>query len=642
MRTMLRYLAMVCCGLLPAVTKAGELPASFTLGKYTPADCFLYIHFVENPERAWLDEKWSKVWDAFHKSGIHEDVAGLIFGSMEAADRGKVEATIAEAKGLLARVRWEDLIRREFVFAERIAPPFPSYLLIVRGAEGSGDANSKGLAAILTYLIAMTNGKAEITAKNLDDVDVWSVTWKDEPFGIHLLRRGDVIALVAGTGILDEILGLMHATEQKPAMVNSPRFKEALAQVRSPEDGVVFVDLKALVDGADRLIAYGCQKKCTDGTVDPWLAVIRKIKGMCDVMDYGITTIETRGRQDWVDSVGRVQPGKEGLALARICNQRKAFDRFDKYIPVDAVSFSVDSFIDLELLYQTVVDFIEREIPDGAAAIAHWKRKLAEWEFDPHADLFSWWSGEMINVDMPAAMVTPMGGADSVLFIRVKNPTLAAAKIETGLGKLKALVGAELPLVIGPATGVRTEGFKEITYAPMAMFLRPVVGVTDEWLVIASSAGAVNKCLDVAAGKVPSVRENKRFVAEGIVPEGPVHAVSFSDTSNAAQEAAQVFSAIGMFGGIAVASIPEDPQNPESKEVKRVMRQILGIVGKLGPVVQTIDFYSSQSSVCTVDGLVTRTRQVTTYKGPAEKEKTAEATTVPPMPMPPVPPPAPR
>jgi len=195
-------------------------------------------------------------------------------------------------------------------------------------------------------------------------------------------------------------------------------------------------------------------------------------------------------------------------------------------------------------------------------------------------------------------------------------------------------------LMVTPAK-VSAEGFREITHPMFAMFMRPVIGVNGDWLTIGSSAAAVNKCLDVASGKAPSIRENKRFREEGLVPAGPVAGASFKDTSKFGQELAGAIGMVGMFGGMASAGIPDDP---DSRQLKQTIQSALGILMKLGPILQKIDFYSSESSLTTYDGpLTVRTESVVTYKEhSADEPRTAKAPTPPLPPTPPEPPKAPR
>jgi hypothetical protein len=77
---------------------------------------------------------------------------------------------------------------------------------------------------------------------------------------------------------------------------------------------------------------------------------------------------------------------------------------------------------------------------------------------------------------------------------------------------------------------------------------------------------------------------------------------------------------IGMVGQMVVANIPED--NEGAAKGKQVIRSALGIAMKLGPVLQKIDFMSSDSSLTTYDGnLTVREDSVVTYKPKSEGAK---------------------
>ncbi|RME40116.1 MAG: hypothetical protein D6788_04095, partial [Planctomycetota bacterium] len=313
---------------------------------------------------------------------------------------------------------------------------------------------------------------------------------------------------------------------------------------------------------------------------------------------------------------------KKKCRLACAITDRKPFTRFDRYIPADATEFTLESFIDLEKIYALVLDFIRESGPEGEQLIAQWNQKLKEIGFDPQADLFAWWSGEMISITMPAAVVTPMSPTDSVFMIRVKDADLARRKV-FGLIDLisQKLQESGQTLMVTPAT-VDAEGFRQVTHPALMMFLRPVIGVHHEWLMVGTSPGAINKCLAVASGKAPSIAQNDRFRKEGLMPKGPVRGCSFRDMSKMGQQLASVAAMAGMISGMVTASIPDDP--PPMKKAKEAVQTGAGIVMKLAPVLQKIDFYRSTASVCTFDGDRTIvTRRVLTYQPESDEVKTA-------------------
>jgi hypothetical protein len=94
---------------------------------------------------------------------------------------------------------------------------------------------------------------------------------------------------------------------------------------------------------------------------------------------------------------------------------------------------------------------------------------------------------------------------------------------------------------------------------------------------------------------------------------------SFKDTSNMGQELGALAGMVGMLGGMATAPIPDD--KPEGRRLKQLIQRLMGVAMKLGPILQKIDFYSSEASTCTYDGELTiRTEKVVTYKAPGAGE----------------------
>jgi hypothetical protein len=618
---------------LASAANATELPAGFTLGKAIPNDVWMYVHGVHNEELSWLDDEIGEVFTAFKQSGIVEEIMELIFSATSPEDRQQAEGMINTAKELLKGVNWKDLFGGEVVFSERLGVPWaginapiPEYIILTKGPKGSGEANAAGLVAILEYLASLSEGSLVLKPETVNDLHLWSMVVQGNEIGLNMIRRGDLIGFVFGAQLTRDVTNLITGqADAKQPIVHTPRFKEALGQVKPPEDSLSYFDFRVLFASVQKMIDYLMAEAKTEGQdPGPWKKTIDNIFKTVDVFDYTIMTVETVGVRQFTHGMTHFQKEKLDSPLAKAILDRRPFDNFAKYVPAQAGGFSADGFIDIPLLYDTVIDFIRSSLPNGEQHILSYKQWLQRVGFDPQRDVFSWWSGEMISVTVPPAVATPMGGADSVLMIRVKDSQLASQKIDAGLNWINnKLVGAgQQGLIMMPAGAVEAPGFKEVTHPMvMMMMLKPVIGVTDEWLVIGSSSAAVNACLSVAAGKAPSVLENERFQQEGLIPKGPVNSISFTDLSNLGGELAQVVNIISMAGGMMTTFMP--PDDPEVQEVKPVLMKVFSILSKLGPVFMKLDFFSSEASMCTYSKGVIRSESVITYKKPEPVEKPA-------------------
>lgn len=619
----------------PAIAET-RLPEQFTLARYVPDDCWFYVHAVHNPEREWIDQQWASVFETAKQSGIDKDLAALFFEVIGPERRAEIEPKLERILNILRSVRWTDLCNQEFVVAERLSSGSLAfdYIFLTRAAEGTGEAHFTTLEALLKELSTMAT-MVRLEKSSMDGLHCVSLAIEKKDLaemgaGVAVFRRGDIIGLSTGQKSTEAVRALLGNAGRK-SMATSARFAQALAGMEPPSDSVVYVDTRRLFGDVRKMMdaafaakqkAGECQDAAADaasaaakGTTDP-----RKFLGalidLADVVDYSVETSSTRGNQSRADSALVMQPGKENSPVAAAFLNRKAFEKFDRFIPAEAKGFSLSAGVDLPLLYATLADFLQKNSPEAAMMLAKVHEKLAQIGIDLQRDVFAWWSGETITIELPAAMVSPMGGADSVFMLRVKDRELATAKINGGIDfVLEKLKAQGQPLMVSPAASVKSEGFREITHPALAIFMRPVIGFHGDWLMVGSSAGAINKCLAVQAGEAPSIAENQKFKAEGLTPVGPVLSASFTDKSKMGQELAAAVGMAGMVGQMMAAQVPAP--NEEAQKAKKTVQSLLQVAAKLGPILQKVDFYSSSSSVSTFDGeRTTRVRSLTTYKGP--------------------------
>jgi len=649
---------------------------------------------VHNPEREWINQQWEGVINAFKASGIDKDLMKLAMSVLDPDSRGKVQSQLDKATELINGVHWCDLMEQEVVFTEHFSADQSGfsfeYLLMVRGKEGSGESNSRGLAAIVKEVASMIG--RTVNESNSGGVETWSLALLPEsvhgfPFSIELFRKGDIIGISTTKRQLAEVTALMSGQSSKKSIVDNPRFQKALAEIEAPADSVSFFDLKSLASDVRAMLPHIANEKAegrggkaggkgrhpgadrgdserivraslkTDppakegASSEPEdskaiLTLLNKAIDTLDISEYSMVTVETKGRRELRHSIWKLQEGKQNSPFASVILNRKPFQRFDEFVPVDATGFSENASFDLEGLYKLVFMFIQKDVPGGEKIAKDILDGIAEVGFDPQKDLFDWWSGETIGIELPASVPSPMNSGDKVVMIRVKNPELAKTKVFGLLDAISAkLKGEGQMLMVSPAK-VSVEGFREVTHPMLVMMMKPVIGVHGDWLMIGTNAAAVDKCLNVAAKKSPSIAENPRFQEEGLIPKGAVRSVSFTDTSKFGQEMGMMAGMVGMFGGMAIAGIHDD--DPDAKQGKQIAQSALGMLAKLGPVLQKINFYSSEASVATYDGKLTlKTESVVTYKNHdsasgKDAAKTMKSPEAPAPPKPPAPPVKPK
>lgn len=630
-----RWWALLLGPVFSGSVAAGELPSTFTLGKYVPDDCWMFMHFAHNPQSEWITEEWTRVWNAFQDSNVSADALKLVLSFIPDADRARAEATIDKVSRLMSSVAWNDLMSLEFAFGERVSDAMPGYdyILLARGAPGSGPRNRSALANILKELAALT-GSARLVPQSVEGMEAWTLilgtsTTPGKPnFRATLFGRDDIVGLVTGKQSASEVIGLMNGVSQSKPIANSDRFRRAVAEQPTPRDGVMFFDMRALAADLSAMLKR-VREIVADSTTpaaDRVPEVLVKALDRCNIVDYVIVSVETKDRRQLTHTLTRMQGDKLDTPFARTCLDRKPFDRFDRYIPAKATSFSAGGFINMQHAYDLVLGFVRDEVPDGATAIARWQQLLESVGFDPHRDLFSWWSGEYTSFSMPAAVVTPFSREDSVLMFRVKDPALASQKVNAAVDALAALLKNHGQMLIVQPAKIQADGFREVTHPLLLGFMiRPVIGVADDWLMIGSSAAALEQSLRVSRGDAPSVRTNERFQREGLVPTGPVSSISFKDTSRFGDEMAEVFASLGMVGQMlpmfTAGAFAGDSGGNETAKALEVIQKLFGLMTKLAPVAQKIDFFSSESTTSACEKGVCRDTRVVTYKPASFREQ---------------------
>jgi hypothetical protein len=578
----------------------------------------LYIHGVHNPEADFCAEKWQRVWVAFKNSGIGDELKGIFVGSLPDAEREGFEKFWAKAMDLVEGVQWGDLFGKQIVFAERFTGPLPVPGLVWLGqnAPESLESNRAGLLAILESL-AELNEDMKVVKEEMFGVPVSSMRIEGVPISLHVLSKDNILAFVMGASMANDVAALLAKQKPHSALIHADRFRKALAEVPRPESEVVWLDLQALMAYFQRIPAFITQaaQQGHKGQPEPDDEAARvkrfleKLLGECDIFDYAIVSSRMEGRQEINHTIARLKTDHRQKALGKVLTNMRPIQKFDQFVPVDALGFSVSSGWDLNALYAAILDMFPALGPEGEQALEAWNNAQRDMNFNIQEDILSWLSGESVEVYLQPAVATPFGSTDSVLMLKVKDPALAAKKIQQGLERANAFLTEKrqppilVPLTISPATGVNVEGFKNVSHPVFAMMIRPTIGVTGDWLVIGTSEPAINKCLDCGAGKIKSISASERFLKEGVRPEGPVTSAKFTDLSNFGQELGGLMMMMGFMGNF----IPDEPQ-------ARPVKAIFGTLGRLGPVLAEIDFFSSSSSVTTFQDGVYRSKAVLTYK----------------------------
>lgn len=627
--------------LLLAVT---ALPAAaadrWSLESAVPSGVFFYEHNVANPENEFLDDYWNEVFTAFANSGIDRDIKSMLLGFMPKDDRERFENLWTRAAELCETVAWRELIATEFVFAQEFTFPTPSYLFLSRSDGPTAEKNAAGLKAILQTIAAAINGESceecRVAESEFAGAKLWSLECSSAA-PLVLARKGGILALslqiahvkiekdgetvqyrtADASSLLERSLKLLDGDKSVGRLIDQPNYKAAMAALPEPENVKFFFDANRLLHSLDQGIASigDVIRESELAEVEPKLRVIRRIINHLEFVDSFASVQITEGFSTHEYKVTTFAPDAADKPLFAAFCGKPTIERFDRFIPKEATGFSVTSGIDPLKIYRTALKFIEEDVPEGQDLLAKWNDLQDEIDFHVERDLLSWIGTEFISITMPPAVPSLFGGSDTVMLVRVRDVEKARQTVDRGVAALSSfLAGTSQSLTTQPAASQDLHGFKTLIHPAAMMFIRPVYGFSDQYLIVATSEKAILRCLKTARGEHQSIRANKRFAKEGILPKGAVNSISFTDKSRMGQELAQALGMLGMFGGFV----------PTNNDSARVIRPILVMAQKLAPVVAKLNFYKSQACVSTFDGKIYRSQTVTHYKEPPPPVEIAE------------------
>lgn len=369
---------------------------------------------------------------------------------------------------------------------------------------------------------------------------------------------------------------------------DDPRYDAALAKAKS--------------------VVAGCQSEQTSMIQQ----VIGRILDAPGILDH-IASIEyTDGYATHTESLYVLVPDAAGKPFYGVVGERKPLTDFDRYVPQEAVSFSVGSGIDLGALYKFIEDSFHEAGPPGEKMWAQWNELQQQWELDVAKDVIGWIDGQTVTITMGRGMA-----ATSVLMVKVTDEAVAREKVAAAIefvGTAVKQFSSGNPMLAmyvprtAPLTHEKLEGFQTVSFA-----MQPLVwGVADGHLIFSNSADSVALCLETAGGEHPSIRKNAQVMSEALLPKGEFSSVTFTDEREFGQQLSMILGMVSMMG-MGIPMVIPDP------DLQQAVAKIVGIVGKLSPVAAKIDFYKSSASYTTFDGQAWHEREVTHYRSPAER-----------------------
>ena len=611
---------------------AAEGLDGFKLLRAIPADAMIAVNGRHHDGQAFLNEQFERVWAAVEKQHFDRDIKRLLKAMVE-EDGGDVEAFDEQWRQMMdlaAGVQWSKLAKQEMAFGMKLGlPSGVDWVLLFVPPKDEVIADYQGLAAILEKLAGLdVGGGMTLSAEETEgNTVVRRLSLGNEmlPLTLTLARCDDVLLLGFGSSMPEQALALLRGESDAAvaSLASTERFKAAFAKLPPPTDELAFIDVARLM-GACRTFA---QMAAGIGAMQPEeggsesqpaspLAFLTTLVDEFNLWDYVASVARTEGMQTVTEEITVLQPDAKTKAFGKVFYGGKPLAEPLKYIPKEATGVSVGGGMDFQALYQAIVEFVGKEVPEGKALLTEWELRQEEMGFDVEEDLLAWIGGGYATFSAP--IPTPfMPGW--VLILEVKDEAKAAKTLEMISEQLTAMLGAQ-GAGVEDAKLPDIEGFKQVILPPAAMMIpglgTPIFGLKDGHLFVANGPKVLTAALAVADGKQEGFDKNERFIAEGLPLGENVTGFAFQDLSGWANEVSQVLSMVGMLPMMA----PDLAKNP-------VANTAIFIVSKAAKVVKELNFYRSKCTVTSFDGSTAYAKGVLHYQEPPKPRKAATAPT---------------
>lgn len=598
-------LKLVCSMLLLMPMMAQAAMSDFTLARMLPADAFFAVSSRSHDGMAFLQAQNDRVMEKLKGAKLDEALKSMLKNA--ARDSGTSEAEFEqnwdEISTMLAQVEWETLFRNETAFAMRIAM-VSEMVMLTRVPADKVAGNYDGFKGMIEKLASLDPSMI-IEETQASGVTMTQMSVEGSPFPMMLVvaKKGDVLMLGMGSEMVEQTIELMMGNGS--GLVASSRFKQAFSGLPEPQDAMWYMDWSKMTGQLRGLASQVMDMSGGAENMPPKIASLPDaIIGQLDLADYGAGVVMTSGMKTVSEGKFIMRSEAKSLPLYKAMFNNKPLNDPFRFVPKNAGNVTVTSGVDLEALYTGVMDFIEREVPDGEMARQQvmMVEQMANLSFKE--DIFGWMGGNLVTFDLPGK--TRFSPPSFAMMISVKDE----AKGNEMLGRLMEVVEPMLAEQQGSVREVDINGATFYTVQhPMMMMMaasgisEPLFGITQGQLVIASGRGPIEAALN--AQTEGTFADSERYQAEGLPLSGPVTSVSFTDQTQLGEQLAQAMSAFQM-----MAMFPEVAQNPAFGGLIRISQ-------RLAPVMRELNYFQSTATVNTYDGTTLRMKSVMNYRDPA-------------------------
>ncbi|RKY20454.1 MAG: hypothetical protein DRQ55_07670 [Planctomycetota bacterium] len=603
--------------MLLSLTAAVERSSAQELSQIVPSDAYSYMHVLPDPSMDFVHQANMGVWKAIQDASLHESVLTLLRANdVPDEDLAQVEGLISLCSKLLGDVEWSQFVENEMVYAEFPVVPYPgiqggvsSVLMacrpqreLVPGLERSMIDLMQGVAGITPELSLSSSETSAVPPTRVHSL----LIGKKYPI-LQLGVRDDIMLAGFGATVFGRALDQLEGRSDD-ALVDTPRFLNAVGELPAHSNQFVYFDIKGLIDYLFEQIGPQLQRHSDND----WLVRqgLDDLHGLLSFLDTSVTAVHAEDRLLVSECWTRFDPiaaRSDNPLFESFCKPANVTALVD-YIPADATSFCVDGGADLRPLYRWVRGRVPAYVPESADGLLALEGIQALVDISIEDDLLSWIGSESVTISMPSKRPTAVGGEEQIMIVRLRDPSGAkkvlaridavySAIVPQLLERLQAELGGQAVL---PEIELRDAGgsfpqFKRLTLRfsiPQVPIPIPpidvVIGVLGKQLVITSSEEALLRVMDVAAGEIDGIWDHPAM-AGGRLPEGDITGLRFVPVGKQLTELTQ---GIAMGGGMAQMLLSQAGRG--DPEVERMAMFVGDVLPRINGILASLNFLEDE------------------------------------------------
>ena len=590
----------LCVAVLLAarLAAAADQPKSLDLRRAVPADAYLAVYGKHNPERDFQREYYREVWKTVQETQIIERVVKIISSHLPEEDVEQAKSVLEELRKATAPIDFEAIMDcSEVVYAQTMQFPAAHHVVVMRLEPKAAAGCERGIKNLFGLAEKYSGGELQVRTAKEGKASVTTLGLPAEvPFRPTCARLGGVLLLCSSEESARRSLGMLVSGEGE-CKFDDPRLKEALRRLPEPEDSLVFYDGKLQFSQLRQMGDFIRQMGGGDPEAQRVAELMDLLFDELSFLDYEVTVEYTEGNQNRTAAYGKVLPGAERKVFVKALSGGQPFENWQTWVPAEAISYSLNTGINLHPVYERVMALLEEKFPESEEALKQFEQLQKQYDVYLDRDILQAFSGEFVSVSLPAAAPSLLGGQDSVIALRCHKPKRIRELLHQLVDCLKEQPFAKSQQ-LELAECEQLEGFEELSATLLTAFgVKPAVGFRDGWMMVGSNASAVKKVLDARAGQGKTIADTEAFKRFNLKVEGPVQAIAYTNLAESTRGFARLLVQAGAVAQLVVgiAGIEADAEELEP------VQEVLGLLPDVAKIVAKFDFLEEQVSV-TQDG----------------------------------------